>query len=70
MPSLLHASEDYTKAEITHIIRNGKIPPLADSAKPAPPLYMPSWKNILTDEEVNRVVEYLWSLQPKKEGGW
>jgi hypothetical protein len=31
---------------------------------------MPSWKSILTDEEVNRVVEYLWSLQPKKEGSW
>jgi mono/diheme cytochrome c family protein len=70
VPSLLHASEDYTKAEVTNIIRNGKIPPLADSTKPAPPLYMPSWKNILTDEEVNRIVEYLWSLQPKKEGAW
>ena len=70
VPSLLHASEDYTKAEATNIIRNGKIPPLADTAKPAPPLYMPSWKHILTDEEVNRIVEYLWSLQPKKEGAW
>ena len=44
VPSLLHASEDYTKAEVTKIIRNGKMPPLADPAKPAPPLYMPSWK--------------------------
>ena len=70
VPSLLHASEDYTKVEITNIIRNGKLPPLADSAKPAPPLYMPTWKNILTDEEVKRIVEYLWSLQPKREGSW
>jgi mono/diheme cytochrome c family protein len=32
VPSLLHASDDYTKEEVIKIIRNGK----------APPLYMPS----------------------------
>jgi len=41
VPSLLHASEDYNQTEVASIIRNGKIPPLADSAKPAPPLSCP-----------------------------
>ena len=31
---------------------------------------MPSWKNTLTDEEVSRIVEYLWSVQPKNAGAW
>jgi mono/diheme cytochrome c family protein len=67
VPSLLHASQDYTKDEVAEIIRNGKVPPLEDAKKPAPPLYMPSWKNVLTSEDINRITDYLWSLQPKKE---
>lgn len=67
VPSLLHASDDYTKQEVITIIRNGKQPPLADSLKPVPPLYMPSWKNVLTEEDINRIADYLWSLQTKKE---
>ncbi len=67
VPSLMHVSDDYTKPEVAEIIRNGKMPPLENPAKPTPPLYMPSWKNVLTDEDINRMVEYLWSLQPKKE---
>jgi len=68
VPSLLHASDDYTKDEVIKIIRNGKQPPLEDPSKPAPPLYMPSWKTVLTDEDINRIADYLWSLQSKKSG--
>jgi mono/diheme cytochrome c family protein len=67
VPSLLHASDDYTKEEVIAIIRNGKVPPTENTAKPAPPLYMPSWKNVLSEEDINRVADYLWSLQTKKE---
>lgn len=70
VPSLVHVADDYTKPEVAGIIRNGKMPPLENPKKPAPPLYMPAWKQVLTDEEINRVVEYLWSLQPKKEAAW
>ena len=66
VPSLLHASDDYTKEEVINIIRNGKQPPLENPAKPAPPLYMPSWKSVLTNEEINRIADYLWSLQKKE----
>ena len=70
VPSLLHVADDYTKPEVANIIRNGKMPPLADAKRPAPPLYMPAWRQMLTDEEVSRIVEYLWSLQPKKDTAW
>jgi mono/diheme cytochrome c family protein len=67
VPSLLHASDDYTKEEVIKIISNGKQPPLEDLSKPAPPLYMPSWKAVLSSEDINRVADYLWSVQTKKE---
>jgi mono/diheme cytochrome c family protein len=28
---------------------------------------MPSWKHVLSDEDINRVADYLWSKQQKKE---
>jgi mono/diheme cytochrome c family protein/nitrate reductase cytochrome c-type subunit len=67
VPSLLHASDDYTKEEVIKIIRNGKAPPLEDQKKPTPPLYMPSWKTVLSEEDINRLADYLWSVQTKKE---
>jgi mono/diheme cytochrome c family protein len=70
VPSLLHASQDYTKDEVAVIIRDGKMPPSQDPTKPPPPLYMPSWKSVLPKEEITRIVEYLWSLQPKKAESW
>jgi mono/diheme cytochrome c family protein len=70
IPSLLHVSQDYSKDEVATIIRNGKMPPSQDATKPPPPLYMPSWKSVLTSEEINRIVEYLWSLKPKSSGSW
>ncbi len=49
------------------IIQNGKVPPVENPAKPAAPLYMPSWKGLLADEDISRIADYLWSLQKKKE---
>jgi mono/diheme cytochrome c family protein len=67
VPSLLHASDDYTKQEVIKIIQNGKAPPVENPKKPVPPLYMPSWKNVLSEEDINRVADYLWSLQKKRD---
>jgi mono/diheme cytochrome c family protein len=67
VPSLLHVSDDYTKDEIIAIIRNGRVPPLDNPSGPTPPLYMPSWKHVLSDEDINRIADYLWSKQQKKE---
>jgi mono/diheme cytochrome c family protein len=67
VPSLLHVADDYTKDEVIAIIRDGKAPPLDNPAGLTPPLYMPSWKHVLSDEDINRVADYLWSMQQKKE---
>ncbi len=66
VPSLLHVSDDYTKDEIIEVIRNGRMPPLDNAAGPTPPLYMPSWKHLLSDEDIHQIVEFLWSKQQKK----
>lgn len=70
VPSLLHVSDDYTKDEVIGIIRNGRVPPLDNAAGPAPPLYMPSWKHVLSDEDINRIADYLWSKQQKQKDAW
>ncbi len=70
VPSLLHVSDDYTKDEVIAIIRNGRTPPLDNAAGPTPPLYMPSWKNVLSDEDINRIADYLWSKQQKAKDAW
>jgi hypothetical protein len=28
---------------------------------------MPSWKSLLAEEDINRIADYLWSLQKKKD---
>ena len=70
VPSLLHLSQDYTQPEVMKIIQNGKMPPSANPRQPPPPLYMPSWQKMLTDEDINRIVAFLWSRQPKKTDAW
>jgi len=70
VPSLLHLSDDYTKDEVIAVIRNGRAPPLDNPAGPTPPLYMPSWKKVLSDEDINRIADFLWSVQEKKKDSW
>jgi mono/diheme cytochrome c family protein len=70
VPSLLHVSDDYTKDEVVQIIRDGKAPPLDNAAGPTPPLYMPSWKHLLSDEDIHQIVEFLWSKEQKKADSW
>ncbi|MGA3370567.1 MAG: c-type cytochrome [Terracidiphilus sp.] len=70
VPSLLHVSDDYTKDEVIAIIRNGRVPPLDNTAGPTPPLYMPAWRHVLSDEDINRIADYLWSKQQKAKDAW
>jgi cbb3-type cytochrome oxidase cytochrome c subunit len=70
VPSLLHVSDDYTKDEVIEIIRNGRMPPLDNASGPTPPLYMPAWKHLLSDEDIHQLVEFLWSKQQKKADSW
>ncbi|MDE3165924.1 MAG: c-type cytochrome [Acidobacteriota bacterium] len=70
VPSLLHLSDDYTQPEVLHIIREGKMPPVANPHLPTPPLYMPQWKSVMSEEDINRILQFLWSKQPKKTESW
>jgi mono/diheme cytochrome c family protein len=59
-----------TKDEILAVIRNGRMPPLDNPKGPTPPLYMPSWKALLSDEDIHQIVEFLWSKQQKAAESW
>ena len=50
-------------------LTGGAIPIPVDSSKPLPMLQMPKWGTQLNAEEIDAVVEYLWSLAPKKAAG-
>ena len=70
VPSLLHLADDYTKDEVLQVVRNGRMPPLDNVKGPTPPLYMPAWKNLLSDEDIHQLVEFLWSKQQKSKESW
>ena len=44
--------------------------PLDNAAGPTPPLYMPSWKHLLSDEDIHQIVDFLWSKQQKSKESW
>lgn len=66
VPPLTYVSEGFTREELKETIREGKYPARADRSGPTPPLWMPSWKQKLTDEEIDAVVDYLTSLNPDR----
>lgn len=70
IPSLLHLSSDYTKDDVVQIIRNGRQPPLDNSRGPTPPLYMPAWKTMLSNEDIQNLLAFLWSKQEKSNDNW
>ena len=65
VPPLIHVSDGYSKEEVKEIIREGRYPAKADRQGLAPALWMPSWKGKLTEEEIDAVTEYLFSLNPQ-----
>lgn len=66
VPSLIHVADTYTKDELVKKIRNGvPVEPKLNPAGPAPPLHMPSFKNLINDKQMQDLVAYLYSLKPK-----
>ena len=72
VPPLIYVSAGFTKEEIKTVIRGGRYPARADSGGMSPPLWMPSWKGKIPEEEIDAIAEYLYTLNPdpgaKKEG--
>ena len=68
VPGLKFVSEGYTKDELKKRILDGQREiPAMDLKKPAPPLYMPPWRDKIAKGELNDIVEYLFSLTPKDQ---
>jgi mono/diheme cytochrome c family protein len=68
IPPLKEVAAGYNEAELKERILKGVLHiDQADPNGPPPPLYMPPWEGILTEEELNNVVAYLFSLAPEVE---
>ena len=68
VPSLIHVADSYTKPELIAKIQIGvTIEPKLDPSGPVPPLHMPGFKDMLTDDQLDDLVAYLMSLKPKGE---
>lgn len=66
--SLSKVTEGYSKAELHDKIKHGAVPIPNDAKAPAPMLQMPKWGDQLSAQELDLVVEYLFSLAPKSAG--
>jgi len=65
IPSLMYVEAYYGNDvnRLKDLIRNGRQPvPRADAARPQPGLYMPAWKDRISEEDLNALVAYLFSL--------
>ena len=68
-PSLTKASDGFSKEELAAKILVG-VPQSAseDPVAPPPMIYMPSWAVKLSNEEIEALVEYIYSLKPQGSG--
>ena len=65
VPSLLYVKAYYGNDvdSLKHLIRNGRQPvPRMNPGRPNPSLYMPAWKDRMTEQELDALVAYLFSL--------
>ncbi|MBI3551036.1 MAG: c-type cytochrome [Elusimicrobia bacterium] len=63
IPPLSGVSRTYTKAELARKIKNGAVPERSDPNGPSPLVAMPKWGEVLKDDEIAAVVDYLFSLK-------
>ena len=73
IPSLTMVSEGYSKEELAEKISKGVPHPAKDDPNGAEPMiHMPSWGEMLSKDEIESLVEYLYSLKPKSASsdGW
>lgn len=65
IPPLVYVKAYYGKdvESLKRLIRQGRQPiPRADPRSPRPPLYMPAWESRLTEDELDALIAYLFSL--------
>ena len=69
IPTLTKVAEGYSKQELKDKIRLGVKPAKADMSGPEPMIFMPTWKDVLKDDEIDALADYLISLKPKTKAG-
>ncbi len=66
IPPLANASRTFTKAELVAKIKRGvPAPAKADAGGSAPLVWMPSWEQVLDDDEIDAVATYVLTLEPE-----
>lgn len=65
VPPLVYVAGGFTRQELIDTIANGRYPARADASDLAPPLWMPSWKEKISEEELEALADYLMSLSPE-----
>ncbi len=66
VPALLHVKAYYSEDELKDLLRHGRQPAYRGNAhRPVPSLYMPAWKDKLSEEDLDALVAYLYSLHDK-----
>lgn len=71
IPALTRVAEGYSDKELIEKILRG----VREIAKenlhgPTTPLYMPAWKWVLTDSEMEALISFIKSLLPKETQEW
>jgi len=66
VPPLIYVADGFTREELKETIRKGRYPARSDPQGPAPPLWMPAWEQKISEEELDALVEYLLTLNPKE----
>jgi mono/diheme cytochrome c family protein len=65
IPALANSAETFTKAELVAKLKRGVPSPVKADPKGSEPLVsMPAWSEVLSDEEIGSVADYLLSLKP------
>jgi mono/diheme cytochrome c family protein len=67
-PVLVKTVGTYTRDELRKKLQNG-VPVVAKDNPngPTPPLYMPAWKDRMSREEMDALMDYLFSIAEKQE---
>jgi mono/diheme cytochrome c family protein len=67
-PDLVNTVPNYTREELRKKIQHGVLVVDKDNPKgPTPPLYMPAWKDKIKGEEMEALMDYLFSIGVKQE---
>ncbi|MBI4386657.1 MAG: c-type cytochrome, partial [Elusimicrobia bacterium] len=60
IPPLNRVAEGFTEEEVKTVVREGRIPGAKDPDGIQPQLWMNSWKNLMDEEELDALVDYLF----------